>query len=85
MTSTDTTAENLLERFDAGEDVLDYFDTESPNVEHPDAYATRQLSITLPNWLVESLDAEAKRRGIARKAIINTALVEWIDALAAGK
>lgn len=77
---TVTTAENLEERFDAGEDVLDYFDTENPIIEEPQ---TRNLTITVPEWLLQSLDAEATRRGIARKAVINTALVEWTDELKA--
>ena len=76
---TATTADNLLDRFDAGEDVLDYFDLSAPEVEKPDPTAPKQVSITIPLWLVDSLDAEAARRGVARKAIINTALVEWSD------
>lgn len=76
---TVTTANNLIERFDAGEDVFDYFDTMSPEIEEPDPTTPKQVSITIPLWLVESLDAEAARRGIARKAVINTALVEWSD------
>lgn len=76
---TATTAENLIDRFDKGEDVLDYFDTASPEIEKPDPTAPKQVSITIPLWLVNSLDAEAARRGIARKAMINTALVEWSD------
>lgn len=75
---TKTTSDNLIERFDAGEDVFDYFDVESPVIEEPD---TRNITITVPEWLVRSLDREATRRGIARKAVINTALVEWTDAL----
>ena len=79
---TATTADNLMEKFDAGEDVLDYFDTDNAVLEEPEPCASKQISITVPMWLVDSLDAEAERRGIARKAIINTALVEWMDALA---
>lgn len=79
---TATTADNLMEKFDAGEDVLDYFDTDNAVLEEPELCAPKQISITVPMWLVDSLDAEAERRGIARKAIINTALVEWMDALA---
>ncbi len=36
-----TTPENLVERFDAGEDVLGYFDVEHPIVETPETSATR--------------------------------------------
>ena len=75
------TSEEFDEYFDAGGDVSTLFDGGS--VERPvKDVASKQISITVPMWLVDSLDAEAERRGIARKAIINTALVEWMDALA---
>ncbi len=76
---TVTTAENLLDRFDAGEDVLDYFDVEHPQMGPTDTCGAEQVSIALPPWLLDSLAKEASRRGIARQALINTALVEWVD------
>ena len=76
---TATTAENLLERFDAGEDVLDYFDVEHPQTGVAVASGAQQVSVDLPSWLIDSLAKEASRRGIARQALINTALVEWVD------
>ncbi len=76
---TATTSKNLIERFDAGEDVTDYFDLEQPAVEDPDPMEPKNISVTIPLWLMQSLDEEASRRGIARKAMINTALVEWTD------
>lgn len=80
---TETTSDTLIERFDAGEDVLDCFDESAAEREEPDPNETRQISLTLPSWLIEAYDAEARRRGIARKAVINTALVEWADNLRA--
>lgn len=76
---TATTNSNLEMRFDAGEDVTDYFDLSQPIVEDLDPTEPRNISVTIPLWLVNSLDEEASRRGIARKAMINTALVEWVD------
>lgn len=76
---TATTSKNLEERFDAGGDVTDYFDLEQPIVENPDPMEPKNISVTIPLWLMQSLDDEASRRGIARKAMINTALVEWTD------
>lgn len=76
---TATTAENLVERFDAGEDVLDYFDESAAVIEEPDPYGAHPLNIVPPHWLVDYYDAEAKRRGVSRRAVINTALVEWAD------
>ena len=75
------TAEEFDEYFDDGGDVSALF--EVGPIERPvREAASRQISITVPMWLVESLGAEAERRGIARKAVINTALVEWTDTLA---
>lgn len=73
-----TTAENLEERFDAGEDVLDYFD--EGQVARPllDC-TTKSVTVTLPLWLISVLDDEAARRGMTRKGIINMWLVDRAD------
>lgn len=77
---TETTADNLLERFDSGEDVMDYFDMDHAVMEHPDPNAQKNLTITLPLWLVDVLDDEAERRAVPRKSIINDWLVDRADA-----
>lgn len=71
-------AEELDKMFDNGEDMSEYMDLEHITSVNPQP---KQISISLPQWLVNSLDNEAHRRGVARKAIINTALVEWVDEL----
>ena len=77
-TATATTAENLEERFDAGEDVLDYFDPDS--AVHPlRDYETKSITVTLPLWLIATLDEEASRRGMTRKGVINMWLVDRAD------
>lgn len=72
------TAEELDKMFDEGVDMTDYMDLDNVRRVHP---RPKQISITIPLWLADSLDDEATRRGVARKAIINTALVEWVDEL----
>lgn len=67
-----TTAENLEEKFDNGEDVLDYFDTD-----------VQRMNLDLPIWALKELDQEATRRGIARQALIKTWLIDRIDLLKA--
>ena len=67
-----TTAENLEARFDAGDAVLDYFDTDN---------ATRTVNLDLPAWAIAALDREAKRRAIARQALIKGWLVDRLDEL----
>lgn len=75
------TAKEFDEYFDAGGDVSKLFD-DAVIERSVKERRSRQISITVPEWLVESLDEGAERRGIARKAIINTALVEWTNELA---
>ena len=65
-----TTAENLEEKFDAGEDVLDYFTVE-----------VHRINLDLPAWALKELDREATRRGIARQALIKNWLIDRIDQL----
>ena len=71
-----TTADNLEERFDTGEDVPDCFDADSPRKLHD---TRKNVSTTLPLWLVRKLDAEAERRGTSRCAVINDWLVYRAD------
>jgi hypothetical protein len=71
--SDKTTAINLEARFDAGEDVLDYFDLRK---------ATRPLlqkervNLDIPHWMVLRIERIAKRKGIPRQAQIKQWLAE---------
>lgn len=76
MSGKKITAENLEEMFDAGEDVLEYFDLEHSM--RPSAVSKR-VNVDFPVWMVEALDAEAKRIGIGRQAVIKTWLAERLD------
>ena len=69
-------AEKVDRMFDEGKDMREYMDLKKIEHVHP---RPKQVSISIPSWLANSLDEEARRRGIARKAMINTALVEWVD------
>lgn len=76
---SEMTGEEFDEYFDNGGDISELFDAPDAVIERPSASQLKQVSISLPEWLVFELDREAARRGVARKALINTALVEWID------
>lgn len=68
-----TTKENLEQRFDDGEDVLDYFDVSSarqPNLE------AKRVNVDFPTWVVNGLDREAKRLGITRQSLIKMWIAE---------
>ena len=41
-------------------------------------FMTRKVNLTLPDWMVESLDAEADELAVSRNAVVNTWLAEKI-------
>lgn len=70
-----TAAANLEARFDAGEDVLDYFDaSKAVRGDLP----PQSLQVELPAWAVSALDREADRRGVAPQSLVKSAVVEWL-------
>ncbi len=83
MTARTLTAEDVDRMVDDGEDMTDYIRMDTiaqPGLREAEAAdQPRQVNATIPAWLVQWLDGEAARRGVARKAVINTALVEWAD------
>lgn len=81
MKSTATNKDNLEERFDAGQDVLDYFDTDNP--EFPNRELKR-VNVDFPLWMVNGLDDEASRLGINRQAVIKMWVSQHLDARTAG-
>lgn len=71
----EVTGKQLDEMFDAGEDVLDYFDTEHAVVEHHPPLEKR-VTFTMPAWMVSALDEEASELAISRNAVVNTWIAE---------
>ena len=63
-------AEDLDHKFDEGEDVLEYFETE--NVRRPNKI--QRISLDIPDWMLVLLDSEATRLGIPRQAVIKVIL-----------
>ena len=63
-------AEDLDQKFDEGEDVLEYFETE--NVRRPNKI--QRISLDIPDWMLVLLDSEAARLGIPRQAVIKVIL-----------
>jgi hypothetical protein len=57
----------LDKKFDEGqEDILQYFDTST---------TSRRILVDFPEWMIDSLDNEAKHLGISRQAVIKF----WIN------
>ena len=73
-------AAELDRKFDEGiEDVLDEFD---PGSETRPNRPAKRVNVDFPEWVVRALDAEARRLGLTRQAIIKTWIVERLDATA---
>ena len=76
MTAKPTSAEEFDRRFDDGEDMADFIDWSSarrPGLE------PKRVNVDFPQWMVARLDAEAKRRGVTRQALIKMWLAERLD------
>jgi len=69
-------ANEMEERFDNGEDVLEYFDLSTmtrPNL------VPQALTVNFPTGIVTKLDEEAKRLGVTRDSLINAWVAEHLS------
>ncbi|MDR0853034.1 MAG: BrnA antitoxin family protein [Clostridiales Family XIII bacterium] len=74
-------AEELDILFDEGEeDILQYFDMENA-VRLGDEQ--EKVTLSLPKWMSDSIDGEAKRLGVTRQAIIKIWLDEKLQGISA--
>ena len=70
------TAQQFDEAFDNGEDIsayVDYTRAKRPNLEQ------KRVNLDLPVWMIERLDQEAKRLGVARQAIMKMFLAQKLE------
>ena len=70
------TAKEFDEKFDNGEDISKYLDFSKatrPNVLNTD---TKKVNVDFPQWVIESLDKEAKKIGVTRQSIIKVWIAE---------
>ncbi len=78
------TAEQIDKKFDDGEDVLEYFDLENPQVNAPlRSIEQKRVTLTMPEWMIQGLDKQAADLAISRNAVINTYLAERLKEQAA--
>ena len=78
------TAELIDKKFDDGEDVLEYFDLENPQVNAPlRSIEQKRVTLTMPEWMIQGLDKQAADLAISRNAVINTYLAERLKEQAA--
>ena len=80
MTASSTiSAEELDRRFDGGEDLEEFFDMENPTVRMADADTPRRVNFSMPAWLIDELDADAKHLATSRQSIINMRLANYYE------
>jgi hypothetical protein len=74
-------AEEFDRRFDAGEDLSEYWDLGS--VRRP-GLEPRRVNVDFPRWVVEALDREAKRLGVSRQAVIKVWIADRLEVSSVG-
>ena len=62
--------------FDEGKDITEYIDLSK--AERP-ILKTKRVNVDFPQWMIHSLDREAKRIGVSRQAIIKTWISERLE------
>ena len=68
-------AHEIDKRFDNGEDISKYLDMSKarrPEQQH------KRVNVDFPDWIIESLDREARRIGVTRQSIIKVWIAERI-------
>jgi hypothetical protein len=69
-------ARDFDERFDRGEDITSELDKEQARRKNQEP---RRINVDFPEWMIESLDREAKRLGITRQSIIKVWIAEMLE------
>jgi len=66
------------EKFENGEDILEYFDTSKIKMINE---KQRRVNIDFPEWMIQSLDKEAKHIGVSRQAVIKMWIADKLKSL----
>ncbi len=75
-------AEEFDRKFDNGEDILPYIDLSSKRTVaefEKEMFSIKKVNIDLPDWIIKSLDNEAKRMGVTRQSVIKIWLTQKLD------
>ena len=69
-------ARDLDRKFDAGEDIsraIEWSKARRPNRE------AKRVNVDFPQWMVTSLDREARKRGVTRQSLIKLWLADKLE------
>ena len=70
------TAKEFDEKFDNGEDISEYLDFSKVRRPNTLKLETKKVNVDFPQWVIESLDKEAKKIGVTRQSIIKVWITE---------
>ena len=70
------TAKEFDKKFDNGEDISEYLDFSKAIRPNTLKTETKKVNVDFPEWVIESLDNEAKKIGVTRQSIIKVWIVE---------
>ena len=71
-------AEDFDRKFDDGEDVTEQLDLSKARRVREEP---KRVNVDFPIWMVESLDRESRRLGVARQALIKLWIAERLEKL----
>lgn len=66
-------AKELDALFDSGEDITQYLDLSTLS---KNGTQTKKVNVDFPEWVINSLDLEAKKIGVTRQSIIKVWIAE---------
>jgi len=69
-------AKEFDKRFDEGQDISKYLDVSKSR--RP-AQEQKRVNVDFPQWMIHSLDKEAKRLGVPRQSIIKVWVAERLE------
>jgi hypothetical protein len=69
-------SEEFERKFDDGEDVTEHLDLSEAR--RP-GHEQRRVNVDFPAWMIESLDREASRLGVARQSLIKILIAKHFD------
>ncbi len=69
-------ADEFDANFDANDDVIDQLDLSK--AVRP-GQAQRRVNVDMPDWMIRSLDGEARRLGVTRQSVIKVWLAERLE------
>lgn len=69
-------ASEFERKFDKGEDII--ADLDLSKIRRP-AQEQRRVNVDFPEWMIQSLDREARRLGVTRQSIIKVWIAERLE------